>query len=467
LDAAYLAIDIGASSGRHILGHIEGGRLEIQEAYRFENGMQMKGNTRVWDVERLFSHIKEGMKRCREMGKIPSYVGIDTWGVDFVLLDRDDRLIGDAVAYRDRRTQDMAAELDKIISQEALYRITGLQNSPFNTSHQLLALKKQHPQQLERAKTFLMLPDYFNFLLTGIKAAEYSDCSTTQLLNAKTGDWDFGLIARMGLPEKIFLPISEPGTPLGPLLPEVAAEVGFEATVVQPPEHDTASGVMGVPARGKDFIYISSGTWSLMGAELKGPVLTETARRYNLTNEGGYGKTIRFLKNIMGMWMIQEVRREMNGRYTYDEYCALAEESGNFPSVVDVVDPRYMAPDSMIRAIQDECRRTGQRVPETPGELAQVIYRSLAQSYKNTLAQIEEATGKTYDTIHIVGGGSNADYLNRLAAKMTGRRVVAGPSEATAIGNLACQMITSGELESLAHARQVIAGSFSVKTYEP
>ncbi len=463
----YLAVDIGASSGRHILGHLENGRMVLEEIHRFENGITDIGGTKCWDTEQLFAEIKAGMLKCSERGLIPLSMGLDTWGVDFVLLDANNRLCGNAVAYRDARTKGIDAEVYKIISEEQLYARTGIQKQLYNTVYQLMAVKHQSPQEIEAAETLLMTPDYYHFLLTGKKAAEYTIATTGQLVSPESRDWDWELIDMLGLPRRIFTPIQMPGTELGHLLPEVAAEVGFDCAVVLPASHDTASAVMAVPAMGKESLYISSGTWSLMGTESERAICTEESRRANLTNEGGYDFRFRFLKNIMGLWMIQSVRREYGKAYSFAELCQLAEAAGDFPSRVDVNDDSFFAPESMIEAIRDYCRKSAQPVPETPGEISAVVYRSLAESYRETVGEIESITGKTYECINIVGGGSNADYLNQLAANACGRTVYAGPTEATAIGNIAAQMLRAGEFESLEQARRNIFESFEVKTFEP
>ena len=377
----YLAIDIGASSGRHILGHMENGKMVLEEIYRFPNGLMEKEGHKCWDTEELFSAIIEGMKKCKEIGKIPISMGIDTWAVDFVLLDEADRMIGNAVGYRDSRTSGMDEKVYEIISEEKLYERTGIQKQIFNTVYQLMAVKQQTPELLQQAKTLLMLPDYFGFRLTGNKLSEYTNGSTTQLVNPDTFQWDKELIRKLGYPEDIFLPLQMPGTKVGQLLPEIQKEVGFDLEVVLCGSHDTASAVMAVPQTEGDGIYISSGTWSLMGIESLKPVITEDAAAANFTNEGGYDHRFRFLKNIMGLWMIQSVRHEYNDAYSFAQLCDMAEESKEFPSRVDVNDQSFLSPDSMVEAIRQYCHKTGQPVPESVGELTSVVYRSLAQSY--------------------------------------------------------------------------------------
>lgn len=460
----YLAIDIGASSGRHILGSLKDGRMELEEIHRFPNGMKEQGGESVWDVDELFAQIKTGMKKCGEAGKIPVSVGVDTWGVDFVLLDREGRRLGNATAYRDGRTRGMDREVYKIISEDALYARTGIQKQIFNTIYQLMALKKQHVSLLEEAETLLMIPDYFHYLLSGTAAAEYTNATTGQLVNPDTKDWDFDLIDRLGYPGKIFRKIVTPGTVLGELRKEVQEEVGFNCKVVTPATHDTGSAVVAVPTDSDSPLYISSGTWSLMGTELAGADCSSMSREHNLTNEGGYDYRFRFLKNIMGLWMIQSVKKEIGGSLSFGEICGLAEKCA-ISSIVDCNDDRFLAPVNMTAQVQAACRESGQQVPQGIGETACVIYNSLAKCYAETIREIGTITGQAYGRIHIVGGGANADYLNRLTAGATGVPVCAGPTEATAIGNLAVQMISEGDLLDLKDARACVRRSFEIKEY--
>ena len=462
-----LAVDFGASSGRHILSHMENGKIVLEEIFRFDNGMKEKNVHKCWDTERLFANILEGMKKCRELGKIPTSMGIDTWGVDFVLIDKEGKRIGDAVGYRDDRTTGIDKEVYQLIPEKVLYARTGIAKQIFNTIYQLAALKKEAPEQLEEADTLLLIPDYFNYLLTGKQASEYTIASTGQLVSPATKDWDYDLIELLGLPKRIFTPLQKPGTVLGRLSEEVKAEVGFDCDVVMVASHDTASAVLAVPSKTPDFAYISSGTWSLLGAELKEAICNELSQQANFTNEGGYNYRYRFLKNIMGLWMIQSVRHELNDAYSFAQLCSLAEEVNDFPSRVDVDDHRFFAPASMIEAIRQFCAETSQPVPETPGQLSTVVYQSLADCYKKSLLNLEEMTGEHYDALNIVGGGANADYLNQLTANRTGKTVYAGPTEATAIGNIVCQLLSCGIFSSVEEARACIFESFSVKTFVP
>ncbi len=461
----YLAIDIGASSGRHILGSIQDGKMVLEEIHRFENGMKKVDGHRCWDIPHLFAEIKAGIAKCKEIGKIPVSMGIDTWAIDYVLLDENDNILGKTYGYRDHRTSGMDEEVYKLVPEKELYALTGIQKQIFNTIYQLMAVKMQEPENLENAKTFLMLPDYFQYLLTGNKVSEYTNATSTQLVSPTTMQWDKDLIARLGYPTDMFIPLSMPGTHVGKFTPEIEAEVGFSCEVVLPATHDTGSAVMAVPALGEDCMYISSGTWSLMGVELKEAICSEESRKMNFTNEGGYDYRFRYLKNIMGLWMIQSVRHELDDAYSFAQLCDMAEEERCFPSRVDANDSCFLAPASMIEEIKDYCRRTGQQVPETVGQISTVIYQSLAESYAKTVEEIETISGKHYDAINIVGGGSNAVYLNELTAEKTGRIIYAGPGEGTAIGNLMAQMIDAGEFAGLKEARKCVYDSFGVKKY--
>lgn len=462
----YLAVDMGASSGRHILGHMENGKMILEEVYRFENGMVKKDGELCWEFDRIFREVIAGLKKCKEIGKIPVSMGVDTWGVDFVLLDKDEKVLGNTVGYRDHRTEGMDEEVYKIIPKEELYARTGIQKAIFNTVYQLMAIKKKHPEYLEQAETLLHVPDYFHYLLTGEKTNEYTEATTGNMVNPQTRDWDYELIDRLGYPRKIFQKLIMPGTRIGHFSKEIQEEVGFDCEVIAPATHDTGSAVLAVPANDDDFIYISSGTWSLMGLEKEQPDCSPRSCELNLTNEGGYGGKIRYLKNIMGLWMIQSVRHEVNDAYSFAEICAMAEEAKDFPSRVDANDDCFLSPANMTEEVKDYCRRTGQQVPETMGELATVIYASLAECYARTAKELEEMTGRTYSRICVVGGGSNAGYLNELTAKATGKEVHAGPGEATAIGNITAQMLESGEFKSVPEARTCIHESFDIKIYQ-
>ena len=464
MERYYLAIDIGASSGRHMLASMKDGKMRLEEVYRFPNGMDDKNGTLCWNVERLFTEIKNGLKKCKEIGKLPVSMAIDTWGVDYVLLDKDDRILGDTVGYRDSRTEGMDEKVYEVIPQDELYARTGIQKQIFNTVYQLMAVKESHPEYLEQAESILMIPDYFHFLLTGVKKNEYTNATTGQLVSPKTNDWDYEMIDMLGYNSKMFRPVSMPGTVVGEFTEEVQKEVGFNCTVVLPATHDTGSAVLAVPTNDDDAVYISSGTWSLMGIERKEADCSMESMKANFTNEGGYDHRFRYLKNIMGLWMIQSVKKEFAEDLSFAQICEMASKE-TISSIVDCNDDCFLAPKSMIKAVQDFCRRTGQQVPETVGEISSVIYNSLAKCYGDTVKEIEEITGKKYSTIYVVGGGSNAGYLNELTAKYTGKKVSAGPSEATAIGNVIVQMLHDGVFKDLPEARTCVRESFDVVMY--
>lgn len=464
MERYYLAIDIGASSGRHMLASMKDGKMQLEEVYRFPNGMDDKNGTLCWDVDRLFAEIKNGLKKCKEIGKIPVSMAIDTWGVDYVLLDKDDNILGDTVGYRDGRTEGMDEKVYEVIPQDELYARTGIQKQIFNTVYQLMAVKESHPEYLEQAESILMIPDYFHFLLTGVKKNEYTNATTGQLVSPQTNDWDYELIDMLGYNSKMFRPVSMPGTVVGEFTEAVQKEVGFNCTVVLPATHDTGSAVLAVPTNDDDAVYISSGTWSLLGIERKEADCSMESMKANFTNEGGYDHRFRYLKNIMGLWMIQSVKKEFTEDLSFAQICEMASKE-TIPSIVDCNDDCFLAPKSMIEAVQDFCRRTGQQVPESVGEIASVIYNSLAKCYGDTVEEIEEITGKKYSTIYVVGGGSNAGYLNELTAKYTGKKVSAGPSEATAIGNVIVQLLHDGVFKDLPEARTCVRESFDVVMY--
>ena len=474
----YLAIDIGASSGRHILGHVEDGKLILEEVYRFDNLQVRKNGHDCWDMDNLWNGVVSGLKACKAAGKLPATMGIDTWGVDYVLLDENDEMLGDPVAYRDSRNEGMDAVVSQMISPEELYARTGIQKAPFNTIYQLTAQKREHPEQLEKADWFLMVTEYLNFRLTGVKKNEYTNNTTTNLINAREKTWDLDLIARVGLPTKIFHEPAMPGTILGGLLPEIQAEVGFDTQVILPATHDTGSAFLAVPAKDDNAVYLSSGTWSLLGVENEEPITTAESHQANFTNEGGAWYRFRYLKNIMGLWMIQSIRRELNGvayvqgkeqrtesakKWSFPDLIEEAKKAEGFASVVDVNLDCFLAPDSMIQAIKDECARTNQAVPQSVAELMQCVYTSLSLCYKDAIANLEKLTGKHYTSINIVGGGCQDNYLNMRTAKATGLTVYAGPVEGTAIGNLLIQMIAGGDLAGLQEARDAIRASFEIR----
>lgn len=462
----YLAIDIGASSGRHILSHIKNGKLVLEEVYRFSNYMEDINNHKIWDTKRLFKEIVNGMKKCSEIGKIPISVAIDTWGVDFVLLDENDNMLGDCVAYRDFRNEGMDKEVYKFIDEKSLYERTGIQKATFNTIYQLMAVKLNNLSYLENAESLLLMPDYFNFLLTGVKSNEYTIATTTQLINIDTNTWDYELIDKLHYPRKIFKKLSYPSEKVGNLRKDIQSEIGYDCVVIHAASHDTASAVMSVPNTNEDILYISSGTWSLLGTELKKANVSKLAMDLNFTNEGGYDYRYRFLKNIMGLWIIQSVKKELENNhlnetqdFSFANLCKMAEDS-SIDSLIDVNDTRFLAPVSMIDEIQKACKEKNLKVPITAGELARVVYNSLAHCYMNVVKEVEKITGKTFDTINIVGGGSNASYLNNLTKEFTGKNVIAGPSEATAIGNIGAQMIADKVFKDINEFRNTVSQSF-------
>ena len=462
----YLAIDIGASSGRHILGHVEEGKIILQEVYRFENKLISKEQQLCWDIDRLFQEILNGMKRCNELGMIPLSMGIDTWAVDFVLLDQNDQVLGNAVAYRDKRTQKTPQEVYQHISAEKLYERTGIQMQNFNSIYQLYTIQKTTPYYIEQAKTMLMIPEYFNFLLTDVKMNEYTNATTTQLVNAKTNTWDRNIIQQLGFKKEIFGELFLPKTKVGNLKKEIQEFVGFDCQVILPATHDTASAVLAVPTNDEDSIYLSSGTWSLMGIERKEADCSIKSYKLNFTNEGGYDYRYRYLKNIMGLWIIQSIKKELNNEYSFQDLSNFAKKSKDFPSQINVNDQSFLAPENMVEAVRMFCEKTGQQVPQTLSEIMACVYHSLAKSYANTVKEIEEITQKTYSRIHIVGGGSQDEYLNHLTAKYSNKPVYTGPIEATAIGNLMVQMLRNKEFSGLEEARKVVAHSFSNQKYE-
>lgn len=462
----FLAIDIGASGGRHILGHLENGKIVTTEVYRFKNHTVKCKDGLVWEIDLLFEYVLAGLRKCKEIGKIPYAIGIDTWGVDYVLTDANGNRVGQAFSYRDLRTDGIPEKLDRIIPPEKLYKRTGIQRQPFNTIYQLLAHKEKNPEWLDGAEHMLMIPDYLEYRLTGVMAQEYTNATTTGLVNAKTKDWDYELIDELNLPRKIFGKIQAPGTFLGNFCDETREAAGFDAKVFMTASHDTASAIVAIPAESDEALYISSGTWSLMGIESMVPVCCMNAKKCNLTNEGGYGYRFRFLKNIMGLWMIQRVREELCPDMDY-ESISLAAEECEIDSIVNVNDGRFLSPENMVNEIIEYLEFTGQEVPANIGQFARVIYRSLAKCYKSTLEEIEGIKKKHYPVLNIVGGGSMSDFLNQETANEINRPVLAGPTEGTAMGNLIVLLIADGEIATLAQGRIVVANSTDIKRYDP
>lgn len=468
-----LGFDFGASSGRAMLGVYDGRTLELREIHRFLNEPVMLGDQYVWDLPRLFLEVKEGLRKAAKEGVRIDGIGIDTWGVDFGLLGKNGRLLGLPVHYRDARTEGMMEKAFETVSKKEIFERTGLAFQSFNTLYQLLAMKEQGDEALEAADTLLFMPDLIAYLLTGEKATEYTIASTSQMIDPSTRSWDKELLEKLGLPTGILTGIQPAGTVRGLLKEEIARETGLpQVPVIAVASHDTASAVAAVPAeKGSRFAYISSGTWSLLGAELKSPLCREEVMQANYTNEGGLCGTTRLLKNIMGLWIIQECKRAWDregAEIGFGEIVKLAEAAPAFKAVIDVDDPCFMAPGGMPERIQDYCRRTNQPVPETRGEIARVVYEGLALKYRWAIERLEkDLLGHEIDVLHIVGGGSKNEMLNRFTAQAIGRKVVAGPSEGTVIGNLLVQAMALGAIDSLDALREVVARSFENKTYLP
>lgn len=450
----YLAIDIGASSGRHILGYIDNGRLKLEEIHRFENYIINQNGTLVWDIEHLVSEVKKGIAKCKEIGKIPCTVAIDTWGVDYVLLDESKQEILPAVSYRDSRTNRVINKVESIISAEELYLKTGIQKQNFNTIYQLYADKLSG--RLEDAKHFLMIPAYLSYKLTGIIKNEYTNATTTGMVNADTKQWDYEIIDKLSLPKHLFGTLDTPCTVIGNFTKEMQDYAGFDSTVIFAPSHDTASAVCACPID-DNSVYISSGTWSLIGVESLNPIVNEKSMAANFANEGGIDYRFRFLKNYMGMWLFQNVKKNLNNEFSYDDMMRLAMQSKRF-EMIDTNAPDFLAPENMINAIRSYLKNES-----IPIEVViNSVYHSLAQSYKNAIDEIEKLAGKTIDNVFIVGGGSKDTYLNKLTAQYTGKKVVTGLSEATATGNLLSQIMYDKKI-SLAQARDIVKNSFDIK----
>jgi rhamnulokinase len=461
----HLAIDIGASSGRHILGFIKDGKLKLEEIYRFSNGIKKVNDEYCWDLKNLFLEIKNGIKKCKEIGKIPKSIGIDTWAVDFVLLDENEDILGNTVAYRDDRTEGIMEEVFKIIPKDMLYLYTGIQFQRFNTIYQLMAIKKKNPENLKKAKTFLMIPDYFNFLLTGKKVNEYTNATSTQLVNSFDKTWDDNILNSLEINKEMFQEIKLPKTNLGNLRSELVEEFGFNMEVILPATHDTGSAFISSVCNDEDSVYLSSGTWSLMGVENRFPICVPQSMNYNFTNEGGIDYKFRFLKNIMGLWIIQEVKRVYKDKYSFQELVIKAKEVECFKSIIDVNQDRFLNPENMITEIQDYCKETNQDIPKTPGEVAYCVFNSLGISYRESIKELEEIFEKKYERINVFGGGCQNELLNQLIADRTNKEVLAGPVEATAIGNIIVQLLSFNKIEDLREARKLIAESFEIKKY--
>lgn len=472
--ANFAAIDLGAESGRVVLGVISDRKLELSELHRFPNGPIQTIDELHWDVLRLWTEMKAGVGKAAKAAGQLAGVGIDTWGVDFALLGKGDVLLGNPFHYRDARTNGIFEKAFAIVPREEVFAQTGIQFMQFNTIFQLVAMKLggSGAALLDAAERLLMVPDLFNFWFTGRKCCEFTDTTTTQAYDPKRGGWATDLIKRFGLPGKIFGEIVPAGTVLGPMRKEVREEIGVgDIPVIAPATHDTGAAVAAVPVSGsRPWAFLSSGTWSLMGMEVDAPIIDERSLRYNFTNEGGVGGTYRFLKNIMGLWLVQECRRtwERAGRkYEYGELSDLAAAAKPFAAIVNPDDSSFLAPGDMPVRIEAYCRKTGQTPPAGPGEMVRACLESLALAYRQTLARIEECTGRKAEVIHIVGGGIQNRLLCQMAADATGRTVVAGPVEATAAGNIVVQAVATGVLPDIKTARELVRASFDVATYEP
>ena len=465
-----LAFDFGASSGRAILGTFDGEKITLEEIHRFSNDPVKVGHTFYWDVLRLFHEIKQGILKAKQHGEIDS-IGIDTWGVDFGLIDEKGYLLENPVHYRDERNVGMIDEARKYMSRTEMYDRTGIQFMEFNTLFQLLSLRLNRPELLDKADKLLFMPDLFAYMLTDKKVSEYSIATTSQMVNIDTQDWDYELLRAMKIPTHILCDIVPSGTKMGYLRRSLRAELGLERIpVISVCGHDTQSAITAIPSESKDFAFISSGTWSLFGTELDEPVVNEKARKLNVTNEGGYNYTTAFLKNICGLWLIQESRRQWmreGKEYSYAQLEQEALKAEPFKCFIDPDAPDFVAMGDMPERVREFCRKTNQYIPETVGEVMRCIYESLAMKYKYVLAGIEDCVGKKYDRIHVMGGGTKDTFLCALTASSCNRTVYAGPIEATVLGNVAVQLMASGDIKDIAEARKIIAKGENLKVYEP
>ncbi|MEC3620625.1 rhamnulokinase [Bacillus subtilis] len=461
----YTAIDIGASSGRIMVGELNEGKLDIQEIHRFANGFSQRDGHCFWDIDHLLKQILQGLQKVKTLGYEHCTVGIDTWAVDYVLLDEKGDRLREAISYRDRRTDHTIDKLEHTLSKAAIYQKTGIQFQPFNTIYQLY---EEDRELLKKTDKIMMIPDYLGYCLTGKAVTEITNASTTQLLNVSTGNLDPELLEAVSVLEQQFAPLTEPGCELGKLRNEWFPDYDLPACkVMTVATHDTASAVIAAPGVNDGWAYISSGTWSLIGVENKTPIITDLALENNYTNERGANNTIRFLKNIIGMWVIQEVRQQLQADYSFQHLAEEAEKTEAFQQFINLNDKRFLNPENMIREIQHYCRQTRQKIPRTAGELACCIYSNLAIIYAIAIKELETITEKPIEQFHIIGGGARNDFLNQLTADMSGKAVYAGPIEATAIGNLLMQMIAAKEVKDIKEARQVVRNSFPIKVFTP
>ncbi len=469
----YIACDLGAESGRVILGSLsDKGTFTLEEVHRFTNGAANVDGTLRWEGQRIFEELKRGLREVAARGVPVASLSVDSWGVDYVLFNEREPMLSPPYHYRDSRTdRTFSAVLEKA-GKERIFAETGIQFMSINTLYQLIAELEDNPESVEAADSFLNIADYFNYRFSGVARAEASLASTTQIYNPKTRDWSAALIRKFGFPKKVFPPIVDSGTRLGPLTPELREETNLPGVeVIATCSHDTGAAVAAVPAAdGEDWAYLSSGTWSLIGVELPEPLINEGALEHGFTNEAGFGGTTRFLKNIVGLWILQESRRDWAERgqeLDYAEINRLAEDAEPFRSLIDPNAGPFLKPDDMPAKIAAFCRDTGQPEPETPGQFGRCILESLALLYKQSLEAVEELTGRKISTLHIVGGGCQSALLNQFAASATGREVLAGPVEATAVGNLLIQAIALGDLNALADLRRVVRDSFPIQSFAP
>ncbi len=465
-----LAFDFGASSGRAIIGCFDGDKITLEEVHRFSNDPVSVGGTVYWDVLRLFYEIKQGIIKAKIAGGFDS-IGIDTWGVDFGLIDSEGKLMENPVHYRDARTAGLVDEAFKTMPKEKLYGITGIQFMELNTLFQLISLKKYRPWMLERADKMLFMPDIFGYMLTGKMCAEYSIASTSQLIDLDKRTWSKEILDAFGIKESVFAPLVQPGTVLGELSKEVCEECGVDPVpVISVCGHDTQSAITSVPCEDGDFAFLSSGTWSLFGTELDKPIVNETSMNINITNEGGFDGSTGFLKNIIGLWLIQESRRQWKREgkeYSYADLEKLALAAEPFKCFIDPDAPEFVPHGNIPERVREFCRKTGQYVPETVGEIMRCIYESLAMKYRLTFEKLRECTERDYPVIHVIGGGTKDGLLCQMTANSCDRAVKAGPIEATVMGNVAVQLMSDGSVKNIGQARKIVAESSELKTFEP
>ena len=471
--ARFIGIDLGASGGRVLLGRWDGNGFKLEELHRFLNGPVSVLGHLYWDVLYLWAEIKTGLARYSSLyGEPLAGMGVDTWGVDFALIDEQGRLLGNPCHYRDPRTEGMAQLAFQRMPRKEIFQRTGIQFMQINTVFQLLSMVEEKSSRLSSAEMFLMIPDLFHYWLSGCKVTEYTNASTTQMLSGKGRSWDRELITRLGIPSDILPPITPPGTVMGNIRSDVAAEVGFShpVSIIAPATHDTASAVAAIPNLDRNSAYISSGTWSLMGVELNEPLINEKSLSLNFTNEGGVEGTFRLLKNIAGLWPLQECKRIWQNEGNdpgWEQLLALAEQADAFQSLIDLDSPEFLSPENMPRSIRNYCKQTGQPEPSDAGAMVLCILESLALKYRWGLEALESLVGRRLDTIHIVGGGSRNDLLCQFCSNACDRHVIAGPAEATALGNIMVQAISTGFLPNITSGREAIAASIRQRHFEP